>query len=81
MRTTINLEEDVLDRARAVKEKLNLPLKEVINQALRLGLEKADQPVKRRNYRTKSHTMGLRRGYTLDNIQELLAQAEGEDFR
>jgi hypothetical protein len=25
--------------------------------------------------------MGLRAGYNLDNIQEVLSQAEGEDFR
>ena len=81
MRTTINLEEDVLDRARAVKKKLNLPFKEVVNQALRVGLEKAEQPTKQRKYRTKPHAMGLRRGYNLDNIGELLAQVEGEDFR
>ena len=81
MRTTINLDEDVLDKARALKDKLDLPFKAVINQALRIGLVKVEQPAKQRSYRTKPHAMGLRKGYNLDNIQELLAQAEGEDFR
>jgi len=53
----------------------------VINEALRTGLNHLEKPTKRRPYRTKPHAMGLRKGYSLDNIQELLAQAEGEDFR
>ncbi len=81
MRTTITLDEDVIDRARALKDRLHISFQAVINQALRLGLEKVEQPTKRRRYRTKPHAMGLRRGYNLDNVQELLAQAEGEDFR
>jgi len=81
MRTTITIDEDVLDRARLLKDKLHIPFRAVINQALRVGLEKVEHPPKRRNYRTKPHALGLRRGYNLDNIGELLAQAEGEDFR
>lgn len=81
MRTTINLDEDVLDKARSLKDILNISFRVVINQALRLGLEKIEQPARRKPYRTRSHAMGLREGYNLDNIQELLAQAEGEDFR
>ena len=61
------------DRARALKDKLHISFQAVINQALRLGLEKVEQPTKRRSYRTKPHAMGLRRGYNLDNVQELLA--------
>ena len=81
MRTTISIDEDVLDRARLLKDKLHIPFRAVINQALRVGLEKVEQPAKRRSYRTKPHAMGLRQGYNLDNIQDLLAQADGEDFR
>ncbi|MFH1038449.1 MAG: DUF2191 domain-containing protein [PVC group bacterium] len=78
---TIILEEDVLDRARALKKKLRIPFKAVINQALRIGLEKVEEPGWRKSYRTRPHPMGLRKGYDLDNIRELLAQAEGEDSR
>jgi len=34
-----------------------------------------------KRYRTKPRPMGLRRGLDLDNIQELLAQVEGQDAR
>lgn len=53
----------------------------VINEALRAGLDHAEQPLKRRPYQTKPHAMGVRSGRNLDNIQELLAQIEGEDYR
>ena len=81
MRTTITLDEDVLDNARMLKEKLGIPFKAVINKALRIGLGKVAEPTHRRPYRTEPHAMGLQEGYDLDNIQELLAQAEGEEFR
>ena len=81
MRTTLTLDEDVLDKARAVAGKLRVPLKTVVNEALRVGLSEVEKPAKQRRYRTKSRAMGLRKGFNLDNIQELLAQAEGENFR
>jgi len=81
MRTTLTIDDDVLERAREVAARLRTPFKAVVNEALRAGLDQVEQPAKRRPYRTRPHKMGLRQGYNLDNIQELLAQIEGEDFR
>jgi hypothetical protein len=81
MRTTVNIDDDLLDRAREVALRLKLSFRSVVNQALRIGLEEVEKPASRRPYRTTPRAMGLRRGYDLDNIQELLAQVEGEDFR
>jgi hypothetical protein len=81
MRTTLSLDEDVLEKARAVAGQLRVPFKTVVNEALRLGLSEVEKPAKQRRYRTISHAMGRRDGYSVDNVQELLAQAEGEDFR
>ena len=61
MRTTITIDNDVLERARAISAKLRTPFKTVI--------------------RTNPHAMGLKPGRNMDNIQELLAQIEGEDSR
>jgi hypothetical protein len=52
----------------------------VINEALRAGLRGTATPDVV-PFRTKPHKMGLKPGRNLDNIQELLAQVEGEDFR
>ena len=81
MRTTLSIDDDVIERARAVAAKLNQPFKVIVNEALRAGLDQVEQPARQRRYRTKPHKMGLRQGYNLDNIQELLAQVDGEDYR
>jgi len=81
MRTTLPIDDDVMERARTVAAKLSTPFKTIINEALRAGLDQVEQPAKQRRYKTKPHKMGLRRGRNLDNIQELLAQIEGEDSR
>ncbi len=81
MRTTLSIDDDVLDRARAVAAKLRRPFRTIVNEALRAGLDQVEQPAKQRPYKTEPHAMGLRSGRNLDNIQELLAQIEGEDSR
>ena len=81
MRTTLSIDDDVLERARTLAAKLGTPFKTVVNEALRAGLDQVEKPAKQRPYKTKGHKMGLRQGRNLDNIQELLAQIEGEDSR
>jgi len=81
MRTTLTIEDDVLDRAKSVATRLHAPFRQVVNEALRAGLETVEAPARRQAYRTKSHKMGLKNGRNLDNIQELLAQVEGEGVR
>jgi len=81
MRTTLTIDNDVLERARAISVELRTPFKKVINEALRAGLDHVRQPAKGRRYKTKPHAMGLKAGRNINNIQELLAQIEGEDSR
>ena len=81
MRTTLSIDDDVMDRARAIAAKLRIPFRTIVNEALRSGLDQVERPAKQRCYKTKPHPMGLRDGRNLDNIQELLAQIEGEDSR
>ena len=81
MRTTINLDDDVLQKSRELADRLNRPFRVVVNEALRRGLKEVEKPALRRPYRTKARPLGLRPGINLDNIHELLAQAEGEDYR
>ena len=81
MRTTLSLDDDVLEEARSLAVKLHEPFRRVVNEALRAGLQKVAEPTRTHAYRTKPHKMGLKSGRSLDNIQELLAQVEGEDHR
>lgn len=81
MRTTLTLDPDVAAKARKVAAKLRKPFEEVINAALRLGLEQVLNPPVAKPYRTKARPLGLRPGLSYDNVAELLARAEGEDYR
>ena len=79
MRTTLTLDLDVAAKARRGAAQLGKPFKEVVNMALRVGLEVVMAPPASKPYRTKPRPLGLREGFSYDNISELLARAEGED--
>lgn len=77
----MTIDDDVLDRARSLAERLRAPFRQVVNEALRAGLQTVEEPARTRRYQTRSHKLGLKAGRSLDNIHELLAQIEGEDQR
>ncbi len=81
MRTTLTLDPDVAAKAKKGAAKLHKPFKEVINAALRIGLDEILTPPAAKPYKTKPRPLGLRRGFSYDNISELIAAAEGEDHQ
>ncbi|HET7624279.1 MAG TPA: DUF2191 domain-containing protein [Verrucomicrobiae bacterium] len=81
MRTTLTLDPDIAAKARKGAAKLHKPFKEVINAALRVGLEEILAPPAAKPYRTKPRPLGMRQGFSFDNISELIAATEGEDYQ
>jgi len=81
MRTTLTLDADVSAKARQSAARLGKPFKQVVNHALRIGLDQMLKPPPAKPYRTKPSPMGLAAGLSYDNVSELLARAEGEDHR
>ena len=81
MRTTLTLDPDVAAKAKKSAAKLHKPFKEIINTALRIGLEEVLKPIAAKPYRSKPRPLGLRPGLSYDNIAELLVHAEGEEHR
>ncbi len=81
MRTTLTIDPDIAVKAKKAVQMTGMPFKTLINQALRIGIDAVMSPKKSRPYRTKGRAMGLRKGLSYDNIHDLLAMAEGEDFR
>jgi hypothetical protein len=79
MRTTLTLDPDIAAKAKLGAARLNKSFKEVINAALRAGLDDILAPPAAKPYRTKPRPLGLRQGFSYDNISELTAAAEGED--
>jgi hypothetical protein len=81
MRTTLTLDPDVAAKAKRGAAKLGQPFKRVINSALRIGLDEVLKPAAAKPYRSKPLPLGLKPGFSYDNIGELLAQIEGEDYK
>jgi len=82
MRTTITLDDDVAVEIERLRKDRDLSLKQVVNQTLRLGLRHAcASPKPGKPFRTKTHDLGPSLIGSLDNIAEVLAIAEGEDYR
>jgi hypothetical protein len=79
MRTTLTLDPDVAAKARKGAARLGKSFKEVVNMALRIGLDAVMEPPPSKPYRTQPRPLGLRQGFSYDNISELLARIEGED--
>ena len=82
MRTTLTIDDDVVVELERIRKARDLGFKEVINDALRLGLRQmADRPKRKKPFRTRTfHTGGLL-VKSIDNVAELLAEIEGETFR
>ena len=70
MRTTLTLDADVAAKAKSSAALLGKPFKEVINAALRIGLDEVIKPPVARPYRTKPRPMGLRQGLNYGNIEK-----------
>ena len=82
MRTTLTIDEDVaalLDRIRMTRKQ---SFKSLVNEALRYGLKEMTTPPKRgKPYKTRTVSLGRCLMGNLDDISEVLAIAEGEDFK
>lgn len=81
MRTTLTLDNDVMEELKRLAAESDRAFKDVVNEALRCGLQNLQQPPSLPPYKTVPHHMGLERGISLNNVQELLSQVEGEDVR
>ena len=81
MRTTLTIDDDVAAMLEQLRKKRGTGLKDLVNEALRRGLRELEmRPKLRTPYRTRSVDLGRVRIASIDNIGEVLAIAEGEDF-
>jgi hypothetical protein len=79
MRTTLSLDDDVAALLQQIQKKRDATLKQVVNEALRRGLEHMTQPaVPEKPFRTQPVNLGKCYFPNLDNTWEVLAEAEGD---
>lgn len=77
MRTTLTIDDDVaFGLKRIQKDAPDRSFKEIVNDVMRKGLAKDGVP-KKKPFKIKPFSLGLREGLSLDNIEELLDQIEG----
>jgi hypothetical protein len=79
MRTTINIDDDVLEKLRAEAKRARVPLRAILNPILRLGLERARPQERRPRYRCKTYSMGFPPTPNLDKALQLAALLEDEE--
>ena len=81
MRTTLTLDDDVAAKLKSQSRKTGRPFREVVNDALRRGLEKAPASLHQR-FVVRTRDLGaVSPGLSLDNIGDLLERVEGPQHR
>lgn len=82
MRTTLTLDPDVAAALQRVAATRNIAWKEAVNTAIREGLASLErQGPKRRRYVTPAVDTGPPALVGVHSVHEMLAFAEGEDYR
>jgi hypothetical protein len=76
------LDDDVAALLEEIRKRRDAGLKRIVNEALRLGLERMNQPaVSKAPFRTQPVDLGKCYFPNLDNTWEVLAEAEGESYK
>jgi predicted flavoprotein YhiN len=82
MRTTLTIDDDVAALLERIRKTRKQSFKALVNEALRQGLKEMATPPKRsKPYKTRAVSLGRCLVGNLDDISEVLAVAEGENFR
>jgi hypothetical protein len=81
VRTTVVLDEDVLERVKQESRSRGIPFRETLNTLLRAALLASETQSKRREFRVKPHHGGYYPGLNYDCTEALLEYAEGINHR
>jgi hypothetical protein len=78
MRTTLTLEAELVRELKALARERNAPFEEVVENALRAGLEHLRAVPPSRRFRATTFRMGTPTGVNLDKALDLAAQRRGQ---
>ncbi len=81
VRTTLAIEEDVAARLKAEMKRTGSSFKQVVNETLRRGINSPPPPPLTKPFPVLARALGLRPGYSYDNVWELIEQIEGPDYK
>ena len=80
MRTTLTIEPDVAQQIRQRMAEKKLPLKRVVNDALRAGLSKTGKKERTTPFVVKPHSFEFHPWVDRDKLGQLLDQMDIEEF-
>jgi len=80
-RTTITLDEDVRAKLQTEMKKTGKSFKETVNETLRVGLLSRQQIQKQKPFKVRAKNLGLKPGYSLDKVWDLIEEVEGPDYK
>lgn len=80
MRTTLTIDDQLLDELKERAHREGVPLKQVINQALRRGLNADGRPARRKPYRVRTYSMGQPLVPDLEKSLAIAATLEDEEI-
>jgi hypothetical protein len=82
MRTTLTLDEDVARRLQEKARRSGASFKEVVNEALRQGLNRGEKPAAPLpRFKVKARARGFRSGVDVLRLNQLNDELEIEDFQ
>ena len=79
MRTTLTLDPDVAQRLESEMRRQGGGMKQIVNEALRVGLGITDKPVRPTPFVVEPHAFGFRAGVDLDRLNQLVDELSVED--
>ncbi len=78
MRTTLSIDDALLQQIRERARRTGEPVKKVINETLRHGLNVENRAVARTRFRVKPHRLGMKPGLQRVSLNQLYDQIEAE---
>ena len=80
VRTTVTLDDDIMDRVKRESRSRGASFRATLNDLLRAALSLDTRP-RRRTLKIKPVHMGYKTGLNHDNVESLLEYGEGEQHR
>lgn len=81
IRTTITLDDDVLERVKAESRSRGASFKDTLNDLLRLALVQKVEKRPSRKFKVRPFNMGQLPGLDYDSVESLIAHGEGKNHR
>jgi hypothetical protein len=84
IRTTVTLDEDVIDSARRFSRQRSIPFRQALNELVRRGAQAESEATAAQvaqPFRVEPQPMGYRTGLNYDDASELLEHLEGAFHR